>query len=163
MHPAIEQVQQWIENFVEQPRPELKGWPPCPYARRARLQQQISVTMGKIDPYTDLMDIDLEDLMVAILIYNPTEFEADMFNRQVDNVNQGFSLPRNLIALADHPDDKEEVNGICMNQGQWALVLVQSLDKLNHFAGVLAQQGYYDNWPDSYLTQLFRWREDPRS
>jgi hypothetical protein len=39
----IEQVKQdiesWIENFVEVPHPALGGFPPCPFARSARLKK----------------------------------------------------------------------------------------------------------------------------
>jgi hypothetical protein len=78
-------------------------------------------------------------------------------------VNAGFLVPRNLIALADHPDDQEEVNGVIMNQGTWAIVFLQHLDKLNHFARLIAGRGYYEGWPEDYLKTLFEFREDPRS
>ena len=41
----LEQVKQdiehWIENFVEVPHPALGGFPPCPFARAARLKKNI--------------------------------------------------------------------------------------------------------------------------
>jgi hypothetical protein len=36
--------QSWIENFVEVPHPALGGWPPCPYARKARLDRDYDGT-----------------------------------------------------------------------------------------------------------------------
>ena len=57
MHLELEQVKadilSWIENFVEVPHPALGGWPPCPYARAARLRQSYQVYLGT-DPYYDL-------------------------------------------------------------------------------------------------------------
>ena len=32
-------IEQWIINFVEVKNPALGGWPPCPYARKARLDR----------------------------------------------------------------------------------------------------------------------------
>jgi len=57
----------------------------------------------------------------------------------------------------------EIVNGICMNQGTYALALVQSLSDLNVKARLMATKGFYDSWPEDYLTALFQHREDPRT
>jgi hypothetical protein len=50
-----------------------------------------------------------------------------------------------------------------MNQGVWAICFLQELNKLNSHARMLADRGFYDSWPDEYLTVLFAGREDPRS
>lgn len=159
---AKQDVLNWITGFVEKPNPALQGWPPCPYARKARLEGQLDIRAGLIDPYTDIAKITLGDFMVITHVYDPKKFTAEEFNQQVRDVNTGFLLMRDIIALADHPDDREEVNGVCMNQGTWALVFVQPLSKLNDFARLLAPRGYYRGWPDEYLDQLFEGREDPR-
>ena len=153
----------WVTGFVEKPHPLLNGWPPCPHARRARLDGQFDIRQGQIDPYTDLMKVDMGDLMVIAYVYDRAVMSAERFNQQVDAVNQAFLLSRDIIALADHPDAPEDVLGVRMNQGQYALVFVQPLSKLNVFARQIAPKGYYHDWPEDYLQDLFRWREDPRS
>jgi hypothetical protein len=72
-------------------------------------------------------------------------------------------LRNDLLALEDHPGDPEIVNGVVMNQGTYALVLVQSLSDLNQKAKAMAAKGFYDTWPEEYLKALFQHREDPRS
>jgi hypothetical protein len=49
-----------------------------------------------------------------------------------------------------------------MNQGTYALALVQSLSDLNDRAKQLASKGFYDTWPEEYLQPLFKHRKDPR-
>lgn len=159
---AKTEVIDWITGFVEQPNAGLNGWPPCPHARRARLDGQFEIRKGQVDPYTDLMHVDMGERMVIAYVYDPTRYTADEFNHLVKSVNQAFLVPRNIIALADHPDDVEDVNGVIMNQGTWGIVFVQPLDKLNHFARLIAGRGYYDGWPEEYLQGLFEHREDPR-
>jgi hypothetical protein len=44
-------IEQWIVNFVEVPHPDLGGWAPCPYARKARLDQDFDVRLGG-NPFT---------------------------------------------------------------------------------------------------------------
>ena len=159
---AKRDVLDWVINFVEQPNEKLNGWAPCPHARMARTQGQFDIRPGTIDPYTDLQKIELGSFMVIAFIYDRTVMDADKFNQQVSAVNQGFLLPRDIIALADHPDDEEEVNGVTMNQGKYAIAFVQPLSKLNEFAKIIAAKGYYNNWPEEYLEVLFEGREDPR-
>jgi hypothetical protein len=153
----------WITGFVERPNAQLDGWPPCPYARKARLDGQFDIRQGGEDVVKDLCNIDLGELMVIAYIYERDLFTAAEFNQAVRQLNQDYLLKRNLIALADHPDDVETVKGVIMNQGTWPIVFVQPLDKLNHFAKLIAGKGYYDGWPEEYLEGLFEGREDPRT
>lgn len=152
----------WITGFIEKPNPALNDWPPCPYARKARLNGEFEIREGTIDPYTDLMHAEMGERMVIAYVYDPALINAETFNQQIQAVNQGFLIPRNIIALADHPDDIENINGVIMNQGKWAIAFIQPLNKLNHFARLIAGKGYYDGWPEEYLQGLFEGREDPR-
>ena len=153
----------WITGFVERPHPVLSGWAPCPYARRARLEGKFEIRQGKIGPYTDLQHIDIGEMDVVAMVYDPTEFEPEQFNQQITAVNQGFLRARDLLALADHPDSPEVVQGVTMNQGTWAIAFVQPLAKLNAHARMISEKGYYKDWPEDYLRVLFEGREDPRS
>lgn len=164
----LEQVKQdiekWIVDFVEVSNPALGGWPPCPYARKARLDQSYEIRLGT-DVYQDLMklaSIGLQGKEVIIYAYDPTQWPQKQFAQDLESVNIGFLLPQDIIALEDHPDDQEWVNGVCMNQGRYALALCQSVSDLNSKARVMASKGFYDTWPDDYLKQLFRHRQDPR-
>ena len=159
---ARQDIMAWITGFVEQPHPALAGWPPCPYARRARTENLLNLRPGT-EPYWDLMHVDLGLLDVLAFVYDPENFDAAEFEDLVHSANQGFLLARDLIALPDHPDAPEIVNGVSMNQGQWAIVFVQSLSKLNSHARTLAERGFYHGWPEDYLSALFEGRQDPRT
>jgi hypothetical protein len=160
---AQNDILEWIVTFVEHPNAQLHGWPPCPYARKARLDGQFEIRRGSVEPYQDLHRVEMQDLMVIAYVYDPKKITATEFNQQIQAVNRGFLIPRNILALADHPDEVEDVNGVIMNQGTWAIAFVQPLDKLNHFARLIAGKGYYEGWPEDYLQGLFAGREDPRS
>jgi hypothetical protein len=67
-------------------------------------------------------------------------------------------MPKGLVALEDHPDDIEVVNGATMNQGTWALVLIQESSKLKAASDMLKKQGYYDNWTQEQLDDVVNWR-----
>jgi hypothetical protein len=158
-------VTNWITGFVEKPNPLLNGWAPCPYARAARMQNKIRLDIG-LGPWLDLRQISwhgMRDLDVVVLVYDPQEWPLDLFRVQWQSAQQEFLSAKGLLCLEDHPADPEVVNGVSMNQGTWALLLVQQQIKLEDAASQLAKKGYYDNWPEDYLTSLFAGRQDPRS
>ena len=161
---VTQDIEQWIQNFVEVPHPALGGFPPCPYARSARLKRSYEVFVGS-DPYFDLKNrtrYGMGNKEVIIYAYDPTEWPRELFASSLDQANQEFLLDADMLVLEDHPADVEMVNGICMNQGTYALALVQSLSDLNTKATQMAAKGFYDSWPNDYLTALFQHRKDPR-
>ena len=158
-------IEHWIVNFVEVPHPALGGWPPCPYARQARLSGDFDVRIGT-DPLSDLKEIAWRGLggkSVVIYAYMPEEWPHMEFAYNLDQANQHWLLPHNLLGLEDHPNDPEIVNGISMNQGTYALLMIQKLSDLNEKAQLVAKKGFYDTWPDEYLQLLFKHRKDPRA
>lgn len=157
-------IESWIVNFVEVPHPALGNFPPCPYARSSRLKKTYEVLLG-MDPYYDLKNrarYGMGNREVIIYAYDPAEWSRELFASSLHQANQEFLLRNDLLALEDHPGDVEIVNGVCMNQGTYALALVQSLSDLNAKARLVAKKGFYDTWPEEYLQALFQHREDPR-
>lgn len=158
-------IELWITNFLEVPHPALGGFSPCPYARSARVKKSYAVYLGS-DPYYDLKirgRQGMGDKEVVIYVYDPKEWSHDMLAGSIELVNKEVLLPRDMLALEDHPDDVEMVNGVCMNQGTYAMALVQSLSDLNAKATLMASKGFYHSWPEEYLTALFQHRQDPRA
>jgi hypothetical protein len=155
----------WMVNFVEKPNPLLNNWAPCPYARQARINGQVSVDVGT-NPAVDLANIantswpDTKE--VAVLIYDPVEWDLKKFRSAWQPAQDKLLAPLGLFVLEDHPEDTETVKGVSMNQGTWAILFVQRLLKLQEAASQLATKGYYNDWPEEYLKDLFHGRLDPR-
>ena len=161
---VIQDIENWIVNFVEVPHPALGGWAPCPYARSARMKKSYEVYVG-VDPYFDLKNRarwGMGNKEVIIYAYDPVEWPYELFSDSLKNANKEHLLRNDILALEDHPSDVEMVNGVCMNQGKYALALVQSLSDLNNKAKLMAEKGFYHNWPEEYLVGLFEHRRDPR-
>ena len=164
----LEQVKQdiesWIENFVEVPHPALGGFPPCPFARQARMKRTFEVYLGS-DPYYDLKNRarwGMGNREVIIYAYDPAEWSHELFSASIESANTEHLLRNDILALEDHPADVENVNGVIMNQGKYALALVQCLSDLNTKAKQMASKGFYHGWPEEYLQGLFHHRQDPR-
>ena len=149
-------IEQWIVNFCEVPHPALGNFPPCPYARSARLKKSYEVYLGT-DPYYDLKNrarMGMGNKEVVIYVYDPKEWNHELFSASLHSANTEFLLDADILALEDHPDDVEDVNGIIMNQGTYAMALVQSLSDLNAKARLVAKKGFYDAWPEEYLKPM---------
>ena len=161
---VTQDIEQWIVNFVEVPHPALGGWAPCPYARSARMKKSYDIRIG-MDPYFDLRNQarwGMGNWEVVIYVYDPAEWPYELFSDSLKMAIKEHLLRKDLLALEDHPTDVEMVNGVCMNQGTYALALVQSLSDLDAKARTMAEKGFYHNWPQEYLAGLFEHRQDPR-
>ena len=159
---AQQHIKQWIIDFVEKPNPLLNNWPPCPYARQARMNNRISIRPGCFNPIDDLKQVIMGDHDVLLYVYDRARWPADEFNQLVDIANMTHLSAQGLFALADHPNDVETVMGVTMNQGTYAMLFVQDLVKLDQAAKQLANKHFYTDWPEEYLAVLFAGRQDPR-
>ncbi len=161
---ARESVINWLKDFVEVPHPALQDWPPCPYAKQARVKGQIDFREGG-NPYADLLTLSnsgMEEWEVIVFIYDPEDWPADKFEELIQKANEGPLAEAGLISLSDHPKHKEEVNGVCFNHGTYALSIAALTQNLNEGADKLYKKGYYKDFPKKYLDSLFKGRQDPR-
>ena len=154
-------VIEWVMNWVSKYNPMLDAVP-CPFAKVALMDGKVDwIEVG--DPYALqvlLSSLPSEGLGNELLIIgmNPSTITPDNLSSLVKDANVNILMPSNLVALEDHPDDKEIINGATMNQGTWALVLIQALDKINHASEALKAQGYYKNWSQEAIDDVVTWR-----
>ena len=158
---AKQDVLNWVENFVEQSNPSLNGWPPCPFARRSRLENKLHICKGSEVLYdtTNLISSWDDKYDVVIFVYSKEKYTVDKFTAQIEQINKEHALPNDILVLEDHPGDPEIVNNITMNQGQYILVLCQRFSKVNLASAELKEQGYYDSWSKQYYDRVVGWRE----
>lgn len=155
-----EQVSQalvkWMEDFVERPHPGLGNWPPCPYARQARMSNNILIKPGTI-PVADGISLTEYDWAKEVVVFWYQAIDPDEFVQQVNQAN--IALKNfDIVGLEDHPDTEEIVSTVKMNFGLCPIVVYQKLSKLNQAADQLREKGYYDTWSQSDLDNIVNWR-----
>ena len=151
----------WMVNFVERPHAGLGNWPPCPYARQARLTNQIKIVHSDHDCLIDTVEKQLPELEqkeVVVICFDHTKISAQDLEKLIKVYNQQVLIARNYVILEDHPDAEELVNGVHMNFGHCGLLVIQRLDKLTTASEQLKSKGYYDTWSQSELDQVVTWR-----
>ena len=146
----------WMEEFVEQAHPTLGNWPPCPYARQARLSNNIDLRQG-IDPFNDCISIVNYDWSKEVVVFWYDSIDSNDFINAVNTAN-AILLEKDIVALEDHPDTEEIIAGVKMNFGFCPIIVLQKNSKLNHAANQLKDKGYYTTWSQSDLDKIVTWR-----
>ena len=158
---AVEYLQNWIINFVSVNNPDLNNFPPCPFAKQALVEQKIKFLevknikdcLQQIRDATVTWDENLE-LIAFVFTKLPNEnqlvSDIEMINKQLKT--------NDFVVLEDHPKIEENVKGVIMNNGKYAICLMQRLSKINRFSDILKRQGYYDVWSEENLEDVVNWR-----
>ena len=156
---ATNYIKSWIDDFVSQPNPDLNNFPPCPYAKQAILDNKVAYDVADLD--IDLFLIKKaemwDDNIDVCCIFVP-EVSSEELSRLVDSINKRYLMGNDFVALEDHPDDEENINGVIMNNGKYPIVLMQRLSKIQMFSGFLKKKGYYDVWSKENLDDVVNWR-----
>ena len=146
----------WMEEFVEVPHPSLGGWPPCPFARQARLSHNIDIRQGQ-HPYNDCVSLLDYDWSKEVMIFWYDNIDAELFVDAVVRANNTL-LAKDIVALEDHPAIEEIIAGVKMNFGLCPIIVLQKNSKLNIAADQLKEKDYYHKWSQSDLDKIFTWR-----
>ena len=164
---AIEYITRWMKEFVEQEHPVFAGLPACPYARQARLSGRVRmIHMTSAEPdsncWQHISNTDFDETDALVLILDPKRWTLKYTHDVVDQLNSVF-MPRDVVVLEDHPRQKEEINGVIVNNGRYTLLLCQRLSTLNRFSEILKKKGYYDQWSKKNIADVVTWRLAQRS
>ena len=159
---ATEYITRWMKEFVEQEHPVFAGLPACPYARQARLSGRVKmIHMTAAEPdsncWQHISNTDFDKTDALVLILDPKRWTLKYTHDVVDQLNSVF-MPRDVVVLEDHPKQKEEINGVIVNNGRYTLLLCQRLSTLNRFSEILKKKGYYDQWSKKNIADVVTWR-----
>jgi hypothetical protein len=155
-----EQLKKWMTDFVEVPNPKLGNWAPCPFARQARVNNNISIKFATIPELRDVTRESLETLEtkeVVVVCFDHKQISPSELQTFVQDMNETL-MPINYVILEDHPDSPEYINEVNMNFGECGLLVIQRLDKLNKASEQLKEKGYYDVWSQRDLDDVVTWR-----
>ena len=153
-------IYEWLENFVEIPNEKLNGWSPCPYAKKARLENKIKIVIAEDNNIFKNIFNHIEKLNEGyeVIVYCfDKDIDIDYFTKATQELNN-HKDKSGFVFLEDHPSVKESVNGVFMNFGQAALILAQRLDLLTLSSLKLKKKGYYDVWTPENLEEVVNWR-----
>ena len=141
-------IRDWINDFVSRPNPLLNNFPPCPFAKKAMMDDRVAVY--RFENWDELSHVaaDWDDsLDVAIWWFMPQEIPPKALKSIKLKFNDVWRQ-HDMWLLADHPQIYENVSGVDMNFGEAGLLLLQRKSKLVDASKHLEKQGYYDSWSE---------------
>ena len=137
----------WILNFLSKPHEVFDGMPPCPYAKRALLEGKVLVKhissqelVLSIQSYKQRFTNNKDVVLICV---DPQSITPDELSNLCISTDE-------FVLLDDHPDSIEEVKGVVLNQGNYAIVFMQRRSQLTAARAELEKTGYYKNFSSSY-------------
>lgn len=158
MTTEFDYIKDWILNFLSTPQPLLNGFPPCPYARKALIDNKIKFFKSSdyVNDICDLFDNWDEAIDVAVCVV-PDEEDSILFVSNASKINELY-LSKGFGVLEDHIKIPELFFNLSFNNGKHNIILCQRIEKLNTAAAQLLSKGYYDNWPKDMYDDVVSWR-----
>ena len=158
---AVDYLTKWIVDFVSKTHPDLGNFPPCPFAKQALMESKITFQQVKdvkecTDEILRFTDIWNDDIDVHCFIFETLPATEELV-KEIENVNSDI-MPKDFVVLEDHPEIVENINGVIMNNGKYAICLMQRLSKIQKFSNILKKQGYYKVWTEENLEEVVNWR-----
>jgi len=147
-------IEEWIEKFVSVHNDALNSIP-CPYAKAALIKYHETEDVGQ--SLSNTLNNWSDDAHVVVIYTSTSNYTPEELKTIVKDFNK-VSMREDIVALEDHPDDEEIINGVKMNFGKCILILVQRLSVINRKSEWLKEQGYYDNWSEENLDDVVNWR-----
>lgn len=148
----------WILDFLSKPQKMLNGFSPCPYARKALVDNKI--WFYRSSNYTqDIPKIfdNWDDTYDVLLCVVDDHIDPKTFVESVKHINDTYR-EKGFICLEDHKDIPEPFYDIYFNNGKYNIILCQRTEKINQAANILLDKGYYQHWTKELYDDVVSWR-----
>lgn len=142
----VDDIEDWILNILSKPEKVFANLPPCPFAKKAWLDNKVDVK--KFISFEQL-EKDIKELK-EVMIFRFEDISAKDLEDISKEYNQKYP---SLLFLEEHPDLVECFDGLVINQGS-AMLIVQDRKELEDARKQLQRTGYYDNWSETLKSRI---------
>jgi hypothetical protein len=154
----VEEIMQWSETALEKPSPQFNNLPPCPYAKKALMDEKVAILFKYDDSYQVLYSCvsqfdDNFDLAIIVDLHN--DKSAYDFHEYLESLNEAISngmfIDKDIWVMGFHPDDDvsetaQETAIEAITDTEYSMIFVQRLTVLQEAADKLDKKGYYDSY-----------------
>jgi hypothetical protein len=142
----VDDIEDWVLNVLSKPEKVFANLPPCPFAKKAWLDNKVDV---KEFVSFDQLEEDIKELK-EVIIFRFGDISARDLEDIAKEYNQKYP---NLLFLEEHPDLVECFDGLVTNHGK-AMLIVQDRKELEDARKQLQRTGYYDNWSEELKDRI---------
>ena len=179
------EIRDWSKHSLEKANENYNGFPPCPYAAKAWIDNKVDIQFKydlspeklyeNISHYNDKYEL-------IILVDLEYELEPDRFHGYLEGINEAISnnafQDKDIYVMGFHPED--DVNEIIESDSfetevddVYSMIFIQRLSLLEKASEKLRSKGYYDRTYGNYKVdeilqkrnKLFRrltWQKEQR-
>ena len=144
----VQEIRNWIENYLDIPSEHYGGHKPCPFAKPAWHKGKVHVVFGMREEVEWQLAQWNDSYELVIVVYDANDWNAESYteerNKQV--------VKKDLYLMSFDPDedgpDDESLDPQSwgeLTEEVYGMVFIQRLDNLQRYAEILKSQGYYDN------------------
>jgi len=164
VHPVEADIRKWSHDFLEVPNDKLNGLPPCPYARKAWVDNQVKFSINTgLEGLTEEVK-NFETHNYDIVVWASEELpDIEYLDGICDGMNEALSIAGiDMHLMVFHPDfnasdaglDFLEEDGITSSELEYCMVFIQRLSVLDDAALSLEKSGYYKHFPEDTYNAL---------
>lgn len=163
-----EDLRNWSKHVLEVPSAHLNGLPPCPFARKAWLDNQVRVIETKDVLTSALLHRDLVKSYDLVVLASYNLPNPELMEQKIEEYNDKYAQD-DLYFMLFHPEygaeeaeldflyDTEWMSGI---EEEYCMIFIQSLSKVDDASLQLEGKGYYEAFPnDEYETLVLKRRK----
>tara|TARA_R110000744_G_scaffold24137_1_gene60730 strand:+ start:110 stop:691 length:582 start_codon:yes stop_codon:yes gene_type:complete len=172
-----EDVRLWSKHYLEVSNKHLGGFPACPFAKKAWLDNKVQVEI-KIKNYhykkelNELIyKLDFNEKEILIFCdpyysYTPNKLHeiTEYYNNIYNNLDMYFMSfhPHNPATSQDQAFLVEPEGKIPEVESdlKYSMMLVQKFSQLEEASDKLKRLGYYKKWPDEYYKDVVETRRN---
>ena len=179
------EIRDWSKHSLEKANENYNGFPPCPYAAKAWIDNKVDIQFKydlspeklyeNISHYNDKYEL-------IILVDLEYEVEPDRFHGYLEGINEAISNDafhdKDIYVMGFHPED--DTNEIIESDSfetevddVYSMIFIQRLSLLERASEKLRSKGYYDRTYGNYKVdeilqkrnKLFRrlvWQKEQR-
>lgn len=179
------EIRDWSKHSLEKANENYNGFPPCPYAAKAWIDNKVDIQFKydlspeklyeNISHYNDKYEL-------IILVDLEYELEPDRFHGYLEGINEAISnnafQDKDIYVMGFHPED--DVNEIIESDSfetevddVYSMIFIQRLSLLERASEKLRSKGYYNRTYGNYKVdeilqkrnKLFRrltWQKEQR-
>ena len=160
-----QKIEQYMIRFLEVPHASFSGLPPCPFARKERLENRIIYKEGTLkathidDEMRDMIEsLAAEENPQTIVYFEPQLQSSVQEVYQFAQMIIDTCVELSILAIPIHPHDDYSMNGVeTRSTSPTAFVLIQVKEQVSKAKDRLLRTAYYsqNGDHDERFVQLF--------
>jgi len=144
-------IEDYIDHVSEK-RDEIGGHAICPYAKSFIKKTKLINSNNLM--YSAFDCLKKENHPMLSVIYGDPVKHDDVWCNLFCSHYQSYANKKDLWLIWDHPNNKNNINGVRTNNTEYAIILIQRLGETKRLSDNLQKTNYYNFWDNKYFKEI---------